>query len=149
MLDKNCWISFYEWKGKVFEKHLAQMMDSEKVKGMEIPKHKWKSIDGKQSKSTYTFPPFKSILLEEEEKQSKAIPRVLAKEDSQMSNSDKKIHIFSEQINWTNISLRGMDAHTFFTNDYYHRRHVDQLQVSINELVSSNNSLSLHISESK
>ena len=124
-------------------------MDSEKVKGMEIPKHKWKSIDGRQSKSTYTFPPFKSILLEEEEKQSKAIPRVLAKEDSQMSNSDKRIQIVSEQINWTNITLRGMTTHTFVTSDYACRRHVDQLQVSINELVSSNNSLSLHISESK
>ena len=38
-----------------------------------------------------------------------------------------------------------MVAHIFFTNDYARRRHVDQLQVSINELVSSNNSLSFHI----
>ena len=68
MLDKNCWISFYEWKGKVFEKHLSQMMDFEKVKGMEIPKHKWKNMDGQQIESTSTFPPFKSIFLEEEEK---------------------------------------------------------------------------------
>ena len=70
----------------------------------------------------------------------------MAKEDSQMSNSDKRIQIVSEQINWTNITLRGMTTHTFVTNDYACRRHVDQLQVSINELVSSNNSLSFHIS---
>ena len=69
------------------------MMDSEKVKGIEIPKHKWKGIDGQQLESTSTFPPFKSALLQEEAKQSKVIPLVLAKEQSQMRNSDKKIHI--------------------------------------------------------
>ena len=56
------------------------MMDSEKGKGIESPKHKWKIIDGKQLESTSTFPPFKIILLEKEEKQSKVVPLVLAKE---------------------------------------------------------------------
>ena len=89
----------------VFEKQLFQMMDSEKGKWIESPKHKWKSIDGQQLESTSTFPLFKSILLEEEEKQSKAVPLVLAKEESQMSNTDRRIQVVSEQTNWTNVAL--------------------------------------------
>ena len=91
MNDQDCWIFFYEWKKNVSERQLVQMMDSEKGKGIESPKHKWKSIDGKQLESNSTFPLFKSILLEEEEKQSKVVPLVLAKEESQMSNTDRRI----------------------------------------------------------
>jgi hypothetical protein len=90
---------------KFLKKQFVQMMDSEKGKGPEIHKHKWKTIYGQQIESASTFPPFKIIMLEEEEKQSKAIPLVLAREDSQMSSIDKRIQIVSEQINWTNISL--------------------------------------------
>ena len=65
--------------------------------------------------------------IEEEEKQSKAVPLVLDKEESQMSNTDRGIQDVLEQINWTNVALRGMVAHTFVTNDYARRIHIDQL----------------------
>ena len=85
---------------KIFlKKQLVQMMDSESGKGIESPKHKWKSIDEQQLESTSTFPPFKIVLLEEEEKQSKDVPLVLAREESQLSNTDKRIQVVSEQIN--------------------------------------------------
>jgi hypothetical protein len=37
-------------------------------KEVEIPKHKWNSLDGQKVQTTFTFPPLKSTLLEEEEK---------------------------------------------------------------------------------
>ena len=91
MNNQDCWISFYEWRKNISEKQLVQMMDFEKGKGIESPNNKWKSIDGQQLESTSTFPPFKSILLEKEEKQCKVVPLVLAKEESQMSNTDRRI----------------------------------------------------------
>ena len=57
----------------------------------------------------------------------------MAKEESQMSNTDRRIQVVSEQTNWTNVALRGMDAHTFVTNDFARRRHIEQLHIYIPE----------------
>ena len=96
MKKENCWISFYEWKNSTKAQNVQMMAFGKEV---ENPKHKWKSVDGQQLESSSTFPAFKSLLLEEEEKHSKAIPLVLAKEEPQMSYVDKRIQYVLEQIN--------------------------------------------------
>jgi len=82
------------------------------------PKHKWKSIEGQTVESNSTFPPFKGIVLEDNNRQVKVVPLLLSEEAIQLSGIDKKVQSVSEQINWTNTALRGMTSHTFVTNDY-------------------------------
>jgi hypothetical protein len=96
MQQKDSWISFYEWKTKI-EQQSVQMMEGEKSKKtiseIESPRHKWKILDGQGIESTSTFPPFRGIVLEEEDIQSKSIPLVLAREESQITNTDKRIRL--------------------------------------------------------
>lgn len=61
------------------------------------PGHKWKILDGQKIESS-TFPPFKGLVLEEDGKQSRAIPLVM-KEESQLPNTNKRIQKNSKQIN--------------------------------------------------
>jgi hypothetical protein len=93
--------------------------------------------------------PFKGIILGEEEKQTKATPLMIHKEESQQTNSEKRLQSVSEQLNWTNTALRGMEAHTFVTNDYARKKQIDQLQVSANQVASSINSVNSQVFEIK
>jgi hypothetical protein len=74
---------------------------------------------------------------------------VLAREESQVTRTHKRINNFLGQVNWTNVSLRGMESYTFVSNDYARRRHIDQLQVSTNNISSFGNSLNQRVGEIK
>jgi len=52
-----------------------------------------------------------------------------------------------EQVNWTNTFLRGMDTHTFVTNDYSRKGHIRDLQVSKNTIVQSVNQLNSRVTD--
>jgi len=108
-----------------------------------MEKFLWQTIE-----SNSTFPPFRSIMLEEEHKQSRALPLVLSKEES-LNTSDQRIQTMSEQVNWTNIALRGMPQHTFVTNEYARKKHIESLHKSLNNLIDSTNALTMRVSESK
>lgn len=54
-----------------------------------------------------------------------------------------------EQLNWTNVALRGMAAHTFVTNDYARKKQIDQLQVFANQIASSINCVNSQVYEMK
>ena len=96
--------------------------------------HEWKNLEGKTVKSTTTFLPFKGIILEDSNRQVKAIPLMLANESTQLSGVEIGVHSISEQLNWTNIALRGMATHTFVTNDYARKGNIRDLQVSTNTI---------------
>jgi hypothetical protein len=66
-----------------------------------------------------------------------------------MRNIERKIQNASEQLNWTNTTLRGMETHTFVTNDYARKTHIDQLQVSTNKIIYSVNQMQQKIYEVK
>jgi len=63
------------------------------------PKHKWKSIEGQTVESNSTFPPFKGIVLEDNNIQVKAVPLLLYEEAIKLSGIDKRVQSASEQIN--------------------------------------------------
>ena len=91
----NLWISFFEWR-KLNQKVVFRMMGE----SSEIPpKHKWKSIEGHTVESNSTFPPFKGIVLEDNNKQVKAVPLLLSEEAIELSRIDKRVQSVSEQIN--------------------------------------------------
>jgi hypothetical protein len=110
--------------------------------GKEISaRHEWKSLEGKTVESTSTFPPFKGIILEDNNRQVKAIPLMLAEEATQLSGIEKRVQSITEQVNWTNTALRGMATHTFVTNDYARKGHIRDLQVSTNTIIQSINQI--------
>jgi predicted nucleic acid-binding Zn-ribbon protein len=113
------------------------------------PKHKWKSIEGQTVESNSTFPPFKGIVLEDNNRQVKAVPLLLSEEAIQLSGIDKRVQSVSEQINWTNTALRGMATHTFVTNDYARKGQIIDLQVSTNTIVHSVNEIQDKVTDVK
>ncbi|MCQ5273484.1 hypothetical protein NE578_10685, partial [Schaalia odontolytica] len=66
--EKDTWISFYEWK-RITHNLEVQMMEG----GETSPRHKWKSLEGKTIESTSTFPPFKGIVLEDNNRQVRVV----------------------------------------------------------------------------
>lgn len=62
--NKDLWISFYEWY-RLSQKEVIQMMSA---KESVSTKHKWKAVDGQTTEIDFSFPPFKGIILGEEEK---------------------------------------------------------------------------------
>jgi hypothetical protein len=143
--DNNLWISFFEWK-KLNQKAVVQMMGESSENP---PKHKWKSIEGQTVESNSTFPPFKGIVLEDNNRQVKAVPLLLSEEAIQLSGIDKRVQSVSEQINWTNTALRGMATHTFVTNDYARKGQIVDLQVSTNTIVHSVNQIQEKVTDVK
>jgi hypothetical protein len=135
MIQEDCWISFFEWR-KLYISPIVQV----KGESSSTPGHKWKGIDGSLIESKTTFPPFQSIILEDSEKQAKAIP-LLTDEVNQLSGIDKRVQSVSEQLNWTNIALRGMATQVFSTTDQESQRHIMDLQVSTNTVVHSVNQI--------
>jgi hypothetical protein len=113
MTIKDLWKSFYEWY-RLSQKEAIQMMSA---KESVSTKHKWKALDGQTVETDFPFPPFKEIILGEEEKQTKATPLMIHKEESPQTNSEKRPQSMSEQLNLTNIALTRMEAHTSITND--------------------------------
>jgi len=105
------------------------------------PRHKWKSLEEQTVESTSNFPPFKGIVLEDNNRQVRVVPLMLADEATQLLGVDNKFQSLSEQINWTNTTLRGMATHTFVTNDYVRKGQIRDLQVSTNTIVQSINQI--------
>ena len=99
------------------------------------PRHKWKILEGQTIESNSTFPPFKCIVLEDNNRQVREVPLLLADEATQLTGVDKKVQSLLEQLNWTNTALRGMTTHTFVTNDYARKGQIKDLQVSTNTVV--------------
>ena len=62
------------------------------------PKHKWKSIECQTVESNSTFPPFKGIVLEDNNRQVKAVPLLLSEEAIHLSSIDKRVQSVAEQI---------------------------------------------------
>lgn len=79
MEETNSWISFYVWT----------------------------SCDGSKLETNTTFPPYKGIMLGEASNSSKAIPLVL--KDDLALGIDGRIHKASEQINWKNKTIKGLE----------------------------------------
>jgi hypothetical protein len=93
------------------------------------------------------FHPFKGIILEDGSKQARVVPLMLADEAAQLSGLEKKVQSVSEQVNWTNTTLRGMATHTFVTNDYARKGQIRDLQVSTNTIVQSVNQLNSRVTD--
>jgi len=121
MTEENCWISFFEWI-KLYIAPIVQVIGE----SSETPNHKWKGLDGSSVESKTTFPPFQGILLEDSSKQARAIP-LLSDETNQLSSIDKRVQSVSEQLNWTNVALRGMATHIYVTNDYARKEQIMDL----------------------
>jgi len=81
----NLWISFYEWKRKS-KNSAVQMMEGGKEGST---RHEWKNLEGKIVESTSTFLSFKGIILEDSNRQAKAITLMLADEATQLSGVEK------------------------------------------------------------
>jgi hypothetical protein len=113
------------------------------------PKHKWKSLEGQTVESSSTFPPFKGIVLEDNNRQVRAVPLLLSDEATQLTGVDRKVQSLAEQLNWTNTALRGMATHTFVTNDYARRGQIRDLQVSTNTVVQSVNEIQDKVTDVK
>ena len=87
--ENNTWISFYEWR-KLDQKIEVQMMEG----GSETPpKHKWKSLEGQTVESNLTFPPFKGIVLEDNNRQVKVVSLLLSNEVTQLTGVDRRVSL--------------------------------------------------------
>ena len=101
MEKKNVWISFYVWlKAKDSEAVL-------KTDSASTSSHSWSAIDGRKIETTTTFPPFKGIVLGEGQHSTKAYP--LIQKDESAIGVEGRIQKNSEQINWTNIAIIGLE----------------------------------------
>jgi hypothetical protein len=60
------------------------------------PKHKWKSLEGQTIESNLSFPPFKGIVLEDNNKQVKAVPLLLSDEVTQLTGVDRRVQSLAE-----------------------------------------------------
>ena len=85
--EKNLWISFYVWRQKS-QNPAVQMLEAGKESSS---RHEWKNLERKLVESTSTFPPFKGIILEDGNKQVRAVPLMLANEDAQLSGLERKL----------------------------------------------------------
>jgi hypothetical protein len=110
----------------------------------EAPSHKWKTVEGTEVESKTTFPPFKSLVLENESSHAKAVP-LLIDTGNQLSGIEKRVQNVSEQINWTNVALRGMATQVYQTKSINPEQLLD-LQVSTNTSVHVINHLQEKIS---
>jgi hypothetical protein len=60
------------------------------------PRHKWKILEGKTVESNSNFPSFKGIVLEDNNRQVRAVPLLLADDATQMTGVDKKVQSLSD-----------------------------------------------------
>ncbi len=105
------WISFYEWKKQ--EENMDVEMISTKSSSPSS-KHQWAPSDDTNIESSSTFPPYKGIILEDTGKVGRAVPLALINDFA--LGIDGRVQKVSEQINWTNISLKGLAIHSSTTS---------------------------------
>ena len=72
--------------------------------------HSWSALDGSKIETSSTFPPYKGIILGEAQNSAKAIPLVLM--DDNALGSDGRIQKASEQLNWTNTAIKGLEINS-------------------------------------
>lgn len=67
----NTWISFYSWKDNIASLNVFTSSTSASTS-----KHAWTALDGSKVETPTTFPPYKGIVIEENQNVAKAIPLV-------------------------------------------------------------------------
>lgn len=97
------WISFYSWKDKIAPINVFTGTTSSSM----IDKHGWTALDGSKLETPTTFPPYKGIISGENLNAAKAIP--LVQKDDNALGIDGRIQKASEQINWTNTAIKGLE----------------------------------------
>jgi len=102
MEETNSWISFYSWKNMRQTKDVMMADDRASTSSL----HSWSTLDGSKVETVTTFPPYKGIVLGEGQNSAKAIPMVL--KDDNALGIDGRIQKASEQLNWTNTSVKGL-----------------------------------------
>ena len=101
MEKENVWISFYSWK-KAKESDNVLMNDSTSSSS-----HSWTATDGSKIETSTSYPPFKSIVLGEGHNSANAYP--LVQKDTAAVGAEGRIQKVSEQVNWTNTALTGLE----------------------------------------
>ena len=122
--EEKIWISFYSWKKKM-ESDVVLMADS-----VASSSQSWTAPDGSRIETSTTYPPFKSIVLGEGQSSAHAYP--LVQRDNAAMGTEGRIQKVSEQVNWTNTTLTGLEknvAKTALVKDQ-----IDSVQVSVNDL---------------
>ena len=106
-MDKsNSWISFYVWKNM---KQTENVLMNDTAAST-TTQHSWSALDGSKIETSSTFPPYKGIILGEAQKSEKAIPLVL--KDDNALGIDGRIQKASEQLNWTNTTIKGLEMNS-------------------------------------
>lgn len=95
-----------------------------------VNKHAWTALDGSQVETPSTFPPFKGIVIGENHNAAKGIP--LVQKDDNALGIDRRIQKASEQLNWTNTAMKGLQLNIAKAAEV--KDHFDTIQVSINEV---------------
>lgn len=98
----NSWIFFYEWKKNVSPEFVLTGSSSSSS-----TKHAWTTLDGSRIETPSTFPPYRGIIIGENKNATKEIP--LIRKDESALGIDGRIQKSSEQINWTNTSIKGLE----------------------------------------
>ena len=92
--------------------------------------HSWSALDGSKVETITTFPPYKGIVLGEGQNSAKAIPIVL--KDDNALGIDHKIQKTSEQLNWTNPAIKGLEMNVIKFAEIKHQ--FDAVQFSLNDV---------------
>lgn len=92
--------------------------------------HSWYALDSSKIETSSTFPPYKGIILGEAQNSTKAIPLVL--KDDNALGIDGRIQKASEQLNWTNTTIKGFEMSSAKSSAV--KEQFDNLQVSINSV---------------
>lgn len=122
----NSWISFYEWKKNVSP--LSMLTGSSYSSS--VNKHAWTALDGTRIETPSTFPPYIGIIIGENQNVAKVIPFV--QKDDNALGIDGRIQKASEQINWTNTAIKGLEINSAKAAEI--KEQFDIVQVSINEV---------------
>lgn len=73
-------------------------------------KHAWTALDGSKVETPSTFPPYKGIIIRESQNTGKTIP--LVQKDDNALGIDGRVQKASEQINWNNTAIKGLEMNT-------------------------------------
>lgn len=117
--------SFYEWKNDV-----SPTMVLTRSSSSSSVKHAWTALGGSRIEIPSTFPPYKGIIIGENQNAAKAIP--LVQKDDNALGIDGRIQKASEQLNQTNTAIKGLEINVAKSTEI--KEQFDIVQVSINEV---------------
>ena len=120
----NTWISFYSWKYNI-----APLNAFTSSTSTSTSKHAWTALDGSKVGTAMTFPPYKGIVIGENQNATKAIP--LIQKDDNALGIDGRIQKASEKLNWTNTAVKGLEMNVEKTIEV--KEQIDTVQVSLND----------------